>query len=272
MGRDSKISWTDSTWNPWIGCHKVSPGCKNCYAETLVENRMGRKFSEIRRASPATFNAPLRWNSILGDYETGDMHYVFTCSISDFFIEEADAWRDEAWDIIRRTPHLTYQILTKRPERIAEHLPKMCFSCGVSDTIHAEAMVHSHGFQGWPWSNVWLGTSIETQQFAEKRIPILTCVPAKVHFLSCEPLLGRIDFYMDENHWEEEKMLKHIQWVIAGGESGPDFRKMDLDWARSIRDQCKAASVPFFFKQGNGLRSETPCGDPALDSCKEMPR
>ena len=245
---------------------------------------MGRKFSEIRRASPATFNAPLKWRPSIPTrtemIEGSQPHYVFTCSISDFFIEEADAWRDEAWDIIRKTPHLTYQILTKRPERIAEHLPKMCFSCGVSDTIHAEAMVHSHGFQGWPWSNVWLSTSVETQQFAEKRIPELLKVPAVVHFLSCEPLLGPIHFSHDGSipiypPLEVERsyyLLRDIQWVIAGGESGPNFRKMDLDWAHNIRDQCKAASVPFFFKQGNGLRSETPCGDPALDSCKEMPR
>src|SRR3990167_4811557 len=124
MGRDSKISWTDSTWNPWIGCHKVSPGCAHCYAETLVENRMGRKFSEIRRASPATFNAPLKWHRPMNTFSPSSPQYVFTCSISDFFIEEADAWRDEAWEIIRRTPHLTYQILTKRPERIAGDLPE----------------------------------------------------------------------------------------------------------------------------------------------------
>src|SRR3990167_4188726 len=199
MGEVTKISWTTHTWNPWQGCRKVSPGCKNCYAEALVEKRMGRKFYEIRRSSPMTFNAPLKWEADLlkrPDLPIGKS-FVFACSISDFFIKEADSWRDEAWEIIRKTPHLTYQILTKRPERIAEHLPKMCFSCGVSDTIHAEAMVHSHGFQGWPWSNVWLGTSVETQQFAEKRIPELLKVPAVVHFLSCEPLLGPIHFSHD---------------------------------------------------------------------------
>ena len=140
MGKDSKISWTTHTYNPWIGCHKVSPGCKHCYAETLVM-RMGRVFSIVRRAAPATFNAPLKWEKTVnlivarmagnpGLVVGPDHQYVFTCSLSDFFHEDADQWRDEAWEIIRRTPHLMYQILTKRPERIAEHLPKMCFRCG----------------------------------------------------------------------------------------------------------------------------------------------
>src|SRR2546425_12201725 len=121
MGENTNISWTNHTWNPWQGCRKVSPGCKHCYAERLVEDRMGRDFKEIRRSSLTTFNTPLRWK---------EKAFVFTCSISDFFIEEADAWRDEAWEIIRQTPYLTYQILTKRPERIEEHLPWTCFNCG----------------------------------------------------------------------------------------------------------------------------------------------
>src|SRR3990167_8429823 len=131
MGKDSKISWTTHTYNPWIGCHKVSHGCKHCYAETLVM-RMGRVFSIVRRAAPATFNAPLKWKTPkIRDFPEVPT-YVFTCSLSDFFHEDADPWRDEAWEIIRRTPHLTYQILTKRPERIAEHLPNpdLCFLCG----------------------------------------------------------------------------------------------------------------------------------------------
>src|SRR3990167_9533069 len=218
MARDSKISWTDSTWNPWIGCHKVSPGCKNCYAETLVENRMGRKFSEIRRASPATFNAPLRWNSILGDYETGDMHYVFTCSISDFFIEEADAWRDEAWDIIRRTPHLTYQILTKRPERIEAHLPA--------------------DWESPQYDHVWFGISAETQELYDRRWRILSKIRASVRFVSAEPLLGPIRLgtgYVPD-------------WVIVGGETGPGARFTDPEWMRTLKREC-GDDVPLFVKQ-----------------------
>ena len=284
MGKDSKISWTTDTWNPWIGCHKVSPGCKHCYAETLVM-RMGRVFSIVRRAAPATFNAPLKWNKHAAtDFAIADVRrkeqdrqYVFTCSISDFFIEEADAWRDEAWEIIRRTPHLTYQILTKRPERIAEHLPKTCFRCGTpspGDDPADDAEVDCHHL--WrPWPNVWLGTSVENQVYAEKRIPQLVNVPAVVHFLSCEPLLGPIDFTKSPRYdnplWiENHGYLRDIEWVIVGGESGPRFREMDLDWARSIRDQCRAAGVPFFGKQVSASRPEARMPDD-LD-IREMPK
>jgi protein gp37 len=164
--------------------------------------------------------------------------------MSDFFIEEADAWRNDVWDIIKKTPQHTYQILTKRPERIAAHIP-------------------ADWGDGWP--NVWLGTSVENQQYAEKRIPTLVSVPADVHFLSCEPLLGGIDF-----HLELSNLLEDIEWVIVGGESGPRFRPMDIEWARSIRDQCVSVGVPFFYKQGSGLHSEM---DPILDGrvWREMP-
>ena len=297
MGKRTNISWTTHTWNPWQGCHKVSLGCKHCYAETLVEKRMGRKFTEIRRSAPTTFSAPLKWNRefVLKNPVGGPRpkEYVFACSISDFFIEEADAWRDEAWEIIRRTPHLTYQILTKRPERIAECLPRTCFHCGV-DTIeylndclrtalkdgpivtkwkldNGEIRECCRTPSAWPWPNVWLGTSVENQRRAEERIPRLVAVPAVVHFLSCEPLLGPIDFGMMEpvlgpgNH----ALLNDIEWIIIGGESGPNYRKMELDWARSIRDQCKAAGVPFFGKQDSGSRSEIRLS-PDLD-IREMP-
>lgn len=188
---------------------------------------MGRDFREVRRSSPATFNAPLRWK---------EGRRIFTCSISDFFIEEADAWRDEAWEIIRQTPQHTYQILTKRPERIAEHLA------------------------WYPLPNVWLGTSVENQKYAEERIPILTSISAKVHFLSVEPMLGPVSL----------EGFRKVEWVICGGESGPNFRPMDLDWARRIRDQCIASGVPFFFKQRSGPRSEM---NPILDGreWREMP-
>ena len=140
-------------------------GCVHCYAEALVEKRMGHKFSEIRRSSPTTFNSPLKWEADLlkePDLPIGKS-FVFTCSISDFFIEEADAWRDEAWEIIRRTPRLTYQILTKRPERIADCLPKTCFECGRPDgaksddyPIYENLKLMYHDFRGWPWKSWYI--------------------------------------------------------------------------------------------------------------------
>lgn len=202
MSEITGIEWTDSTWNPWHGCHKISPGCKNCYMFT-DKKRYGQDPNVVSR-SKTKFTEPLKWK---------EPRKIFTCSWSDWFIEEADAWRDEAWDVIRRTPH-TYQILTKRIERAAGRVPQPFLP------------------------NVWLGVSVEDR--ARKfRIDILRQIPAAVRFLSLEPLLedlGTLD-------------LRGIHWVIAGGESGPGARPMPPDWVRSIRDQCLAAGVPLFFKQ-----------------------
>jgi len=214
--------------------------------------RLGLDFTKVQRTRPHTFLAPLRWK---------EPRMVFTCSMSDFFHVAADPWRDEVWDIIRRTPQHTYQILTKRPERIEANLPKTCFTCG-SPGKHFEPFIgNCENPQWWPWKNVWLGTSVENQEWAEKRIPILTAIPAAVHFLSCEPLLGPIDFHElgtwsdgpGSTWWKQGyRLLNGIEWVIVGGESGQVRRPMNLDWARAIRDQCKAANVPFFFKQIGG--------------------
>ena len=271
MADTTKISWTDATWNPWIGCTKVSPGCKNCYAERM-EERARRDFSKVRRAKK--FDAPLKWDIALDDEGNGGK--VFTCSMSDFFHADADAWRAEAWEIIRRTPHLTYQILTKRPERIADHLPTTCFGCGQApfiSPVFGEALglvclctSKTHNMaemrpKPWPWPNVWLGTSVETQQFAEKRIPELINVPARVHFLSCEPLLGPIDFQVSPSEdGLSAGFLDDIEWVIIGGESGPGFREMKMEWAEGIRLQCQNLDtpIPVWSKQVSAFRSETP--------------
>ncbi|MCW5887880.1 MAG: phage Gp37/Gp68 family protein [Anaerolineales bacterium] len=209
MAQKSKIEWTQSTWNPWHGCIKVSPGCKNCYMYR-DKNRFGQDPKLVSR-SKTTFRDPLKWHSPT---------LIFTCSWSDWFIEEADEWRDDAWDVIRKTPHHTYQILTKRPERVLETLPRDW---------------------GKGWSNVWLGVSVENQKY-EPRLDLLRRVPAKVRFVSAEPLLAPIKF----------RNLKKIDWLITGGESGPGARPMDMDWVRSIRDQCKKAKVAFFHKQNGG--------------------
>lgn len=238
MAKESNIEWTDATWNPWHGCHKKSPGCKNCYMfrDKLRYNQQ----PNIVARSKTRFQDPLKWKDPLK---------VFTCSWSDFFIEEADEWRAEAWEIIRNTPH-TYQILTKEPERIGECLP--------SDW-------------GEGYENVWLGTSVENADYLW-RIDELLKHPAKIHWLSLEPLLGFIDLekYLpsfslcrsDGLTIETIKALssmakvvlkqygvKTIDWIVAGGESGSKARPMNPNWARFIRNQCLAAGVPFFFKQ-----------------------
>lgn len=214
MGERTGIAWTERTWNPWMGCTKVSAGCDHCYM-FREQTRYGHD-PEVVRRSKTTFDAPLHWQKGAGS------GLVFTCSWSDWFHKDADPWRDEAWEIIRRTPHLTYQILTKRPGRIARHLPA-----------------------GGVPLNVWLGVSVENQREAH-RLGVLCEIPAPVRFVSAEPLLGplSLDGYLDRLHW-----------VIAGGESGTDCRPMELDWARSLRDECASWGVPFFLKQLGGPRN-----------------
>ncbi len=219
MGYRTRIEWADSSWNPWLGCTKVSPGCRNCYAER-IEERFGRDFSVVRRASQTTFNSPLRWKK---------PRMVFTCSMSDFFHEDADPWRPEAWEIIRKTPWHTYQILTKRPERIPECLPEDW---------------------GDGWGNVWLGTSVEMQAYVGRVLHLLLA-PAAIHFVSAEPLLGPIDF----GKYPTRTLLRELDWTITGGESDPRSpRVSDPEWFRSVRDQCLEAGVAFLHKQNGGAR------------------
>jgi protein gp37 len=224
MGEKTGISWTDATVNFWQGCHKVSSGCKNCYMFS-EKTRYGQNPNVVVRSSEATFNAPLRWAKNSEKY--GHIKRVFVCSWSDFFIEEADPWRAEAWEIMRKTPQFIYQLCTKRPERIAKCLPP-------------------DWGDGYP--NVWLLTSTENQAAADLRIPILIKIPAVVHGISAEPLLGPIDF-------RKVPTLNRIGldlsdfWVIVGGESGSNARPMISSWADSIRQQCENAGVAFFYKQ-----------------------
>jgi protein gp37 len=203
MSELSKIEWTDATWNPWHGCHKISPGCKYCYM--FRDKARYCQDPNVVVRSKTTFDAPLKWK---------EPKLVFTCSWSDWLIEEADPWRDEAYGIIRNTPQHTYQILTKRIDRVVGRIPDPALP------------------------NIWLGVSVESPAY-KSRIDMLRELPAAVRFLSLEPLLedlGMLD-------------LRGIAWVIVGGESGPRARAMHPAWARGIRDQCVAAKVPLFFKQ-----------------------
>lgn len=275
----SKIEWTDITWNPVVGCTKVSEGCRHCYAERMSarlaamadadfwkDRDPGRKHHyqdvvQYRAAKPLP-----QWNNqvrCIDDALTDPLHWrkprrVFVNSMSDLFHEDVpDAFICEVWNVMRACPQHTYQLLTKRPERMADLVPRLRFdgtrSGWVYLTDRAEnihdgyALGHGvNGCTGLP--NVMLGTSVEDQATADARIPHLLRCPAAVRFLSVEPLLGAVDFRkvpgfnrvgMDVRNW----------WVIVGGESGPDARPMHPDWVRSIRDKCQAAGVPFFFKQ-----------------------
>lgn len=226
MAQNSSIEWTDHTFNPWWGCSKVSPACDNCYAE-LWAKRMGHQVwgsaADRRFFSDAHWEEPLAWNS---DAKLSRRRKrVFCASMADVFERRAElnAQRLRLWELIEQTPWLDWLLLTKRPQNV-------------------ESMVPWN--KRWP-ANVWLGTTVENQVFSEKRLPFLLKHPATVRFLSCEPLLGALDL----SSWFRRKGLHPIDWVIAGGESGPGSRPMHPDWATNILHQCKKAKVAFHFKQ-----------------------
>lgn len=241
---ETKIEWTDRTWNPVTGCTKVSPGCDHCYAEGIARRFAGTKafpqgFDVTLR--PERLDAPLRWRKPAR---------VFVNSMSDLFHKDVpDEFIGSVWNTMALTPQHTYQILTKRPAR-------------------ARALLTRWAEAGWMWRrddlmwcgpltgplpNVWIGTSVEDQKRADLRIPALLQTPAAVRFLSCEPLLGPVDLQQAVNKldWLDAANWKPggIDWVIVGGESGPGARPMHPQWARDLRDQCVASEVPFFFKQ-----------------------
>ena len=229
MAKDSSIEWTHHTFNPWWGCTKVSPACDHCYAETWAK-RVGQQVwgakSDRRFFTEKHWKEPLRWNAEA--IQKGRRSRVFCASMADVFEKRKDLnpWREKLWDLIDQTPMLDWLLLTKRPQNIGAMVPWE---------------------KTWP-ENVWLGTTVENQKFAEIRLPHLLKHKAKVRFLSCEPLLGMIDL----GAWIKAKPrsgMHGIDWIIAGGESGPGARPMHPDWARSLRDQAKKTGVPFHFKQ-----------------------
>jgi protein gp37 len=221
MGQNSTIEWTHHTFNPWWGCTKVSPGCTHCYAET-ISNRYGHDIWGPRKDRRVFGNnhwqEPLKWNSKAE--QLGERMRVFCASMADAFEDNPSIAeeRTKLWTVIEETPMLDWLLLTKRPENMLRFAPWR---------------------EKWP-DNVWAMTSVENQEQAEKRIPMLAKVPAAIKGLSVEPLLESVDLLP----W-----LKDIGWVIVGGESGVKARPMNPKWALDIRDQCFSANIPFFFKQ-----------------------
>lgn len=248
MKHGTGIEWTHlpgykgETWNPWVGCSKVSAGCKNCYALRMA-NRLKRlpQYAGTVEDGDWTgrlgcveehFRKPVHWR---------DPRAIFLGSMMDFFHPVADEsplsgryWREHIWHTIYDTPQHLYLILTKRPERIPDHLP-------------------SFGKKEWPWKNVWLGATVENND-NRQRIYDLLKVKATKRFLSLEPMLGPVDLTEVKSPTRLIRrahlgFIEGIHWVIVGGESGPGARPMEAEWARDIRDQCRAAGVPFFMKQ-----------------------
>lgn len=248
MGQNSQIEWTDATWNPVTGCDKVSEGCRFCYAKTLHDMRHKAYTGGTFPGAPKQYHEPfesvkchpdrLRWPLSLRKPQR-----IFVNSMSDLFHKDVpDEFIDKVWGVMSVAPRHTFQILTKRPERMVELVPRLAARHKPPDGSR------------WPLPNVHVGVSVENQEQADKRIPFLLKTPSAVRFLSCEPLLSAIDLTHRpielKDHPEfAERFIPPLNWVIVGGESGKGARPMHPDWARSIRDQCQAAGVSFFFKQ-----------------------
>jgi protein gp37 len=276
VGENSGISWTDHTVNFWWGCTKVSPACAHCYAEsqaTRFHHRVdgspllwGADSQRLVRIKQARLEA-LRYDRKAA--AQGIRFRVFTNSMADFFEDRPDLAqaRLEALEVIRSTPNLDWLILTKRPERVMDLLNQAFEAAMEGPTLWHKGLVDWLALwifakRGAP-ANVWLGTTAENQEWADKRIPALLQAPARVRFVSMEPLLGPVDLggeYLADvcggrypfpglEDQFRTKRIDRLDWVIVGGESGPHARPMHPDWARGLRDQCAAAGVPFHFKQ-----------------------
>jgi len=226
----TKIEWTDKTWNPIVGCRKVSLGCQNCYAEKMARRlaAMGNKIYQNVIGADGKWNGVQAVNGL--NVLDAPLHRKkptiwFVNSMSDLFLTSGEFnWMaaNHVWDIASKTRQHTYQILTKHPGNMKKIVSGLVGKYGVLP-------------------NIWLGVSVENQEYADKRIPILLQIPAAVRFVSAEPLLGAIDF--------KQSYPTVIDWIIVGGESGSGARPINPDWVRSIRDQCLEANIPFFFKQ-----------------------
>lgn len=269
----TKIEWTEATWNPIVGCSIVSPGCTNCYAMKMAARieRMSPGLEHYRgltqpskagavwtgkvaRAPDRTLLEPLR-------RKRPTMYFVN--SMSDLFHEDVtDEWIDRILAVMALCPQHTFQVLTKRSARMRQYFAAgIDFDCAFQEMIAGKTESYRRETPSWPLPNVWLGVSAERQKEADERIPDLLATPAAVRFVSAEPLLGPIDFTAIPRKSAEgyarplDGRFRKLDWIIVGGESGLGARPMHPDWARSIRDQCIEAGVPFFFKQWGCWRS-----------------
>lgn len=247
MAENTKIEWTDHTFNPWVGCTKISPGCDHCYAESWAKRTgsAGLWNGERRRTTAANWRKPLKWNA---DAAARAIRYrVFCASLADVFDNDVDRqWRYDLWDLIASTPHLDWLLLTKRIGNASAMFP------GSMSAL----------------PNVWLGATVVTQRELERDLPKLLATPARVRFLSCEPLLEPVDIFEAAHRVGQiveccglpscafcdgtgEAQEIGLHWVIAGGESGPGARPMRVEWCGELAEQCDQAGIAFFMKQGS---------------------
>jgi protein gp37 len=262
VSEDTKIQWCDHTFNPWIGCTKVSTGCANCYAETLMDHRYGKakwgKGQPRVRTSAANWKLPLRWNAAAGIHDRAwngmqdvcdvqsdtlkSMGFaeprrprVFCGSLCDWLDDEVPIeWLADLLHLIKRTPNLNWLLLTKRPENWRKRM-RACTARGLPSVNVADVWL-----DGSPPPNLWLGVSAEDQKRWDERVPVLLSIPAAKRFVSVEPMLGQINMGVEG---------PHPDWVIFGGESGPGARACNVDWIRDGVRQCKEAGVAAFVKQ-----------------------
>lgn len=289
MADGTRIEWTDATWNPITGCSVVSPGCTNCYAMKLAGTRLKNHPSRMGltkqvngkhvwtgevRFNTQWLDQPLRWRK---------PRMIFVCAHGDLFAEGVpDEWIDQVFAVMALCPEHTFQVLTKRPERMREYLAEWR-QFRVAETALQVGRNLPDSYPGWsldqwkpsviggcsqpaiwPLPNVWLGVSVEDQRRADERIPILLDTPAAIRWISAEPLISQINIgwaisrnvldigvgFLERGRFSPGiEKLRPLDWVVAGGESGPGARPMHPDWPRSLRDQCAAAGVPFLFKQ-----------------------
>lgn len=275
MADQTKIEWADATWNPITGCTPVSEGCANCYAKTMAETRLRGRcgYPEDDPFRPGVahkgqWDKPLHWKKA---------KRIFVCSMGDLFHEAVMGEHLKATEnpspdvlptplmkifgIMNQNPQHTFMLLTKRPENAL----RFCGSIGIMPTYRIGNPTYALGTPSgeiWP-ENVWAGVTAENQARANQRIPDLLKIPAAKHFLSIEPMLGPVDLtkiikdsepreFDSLKRWNVSGLSVGLDWVIVGGETGPGARPMDPDWARSVRDQCHAAGVPFFMKKMSG--------------------
>ena len=268
MGDGTRIEWTDATWNPVTGCTKVTAGCDHCYAETIAHRFAGTP------AYPHGFDVTLRPERLVQPLRWTKPRRVFVNSMSDLFHKDVpDEFIARVWAVMALAPRHTFQILTKRHGRMRALLDDPAFRQNVWDAMRARYRERVKAIPGphpspeltLPLPNVWLGVSVENQQTANMRIPALMETPAAVRWVSCEPLLGPLDLRLAETTTEctcspyygaherhcgiEPGEWSDLDWVVVGGESGTGARPMHPEWARSLRDQCQRAGVPFLFKQ-----------------------
>ena len=267
MSENSNIEWTDHTWSPWDGCTKVSPGCLNCYAEARDKRHLIEDVDHWGKGAPRRlrkdWNSPIKWNKEAVCMKCGKawpargMHpdcdgeshdfrrqRVFP-SLCDLLDEEVtNLWLGRFIGLVNSTPNLTWQLLTKRPELFESRMK------AVAGEEMPWAILARRWLDGNAPSNVWIGTSVEDQIRANNRIPALLKIPARVRFLSVEPLLGPVDLtFFDKSDGMIVEKMEPIDWVIVGGESGMNARPCNVDWVRSIVTQCADAGVPCFVKQ-----------------------